>query len=175
MPTEKSVGCDDPSVPFLAGECGADGSKQGPVAVGDCGSFGWSAEDAELVTQHNDLEVFAVTRTDCEAGQRGDESIQNSVHESSASVNVSPDQHPTTEYSAPTGPTRGAARSRSVDGCVARQPELSMLAEIAGHLGESVSKRLRLRRAEMVEQHPLHILDVARSDGLQPANAFVGE
>lgn len=51
-------------------------------------------EDLELVAQNDDLEVFAVSGTDGEWGQRCDEAVQNSVHGLSGSVNVFPGQHP---------------------------------------------------------------------------------
>ena len=44
------------------------------------GSGGLSVQDAELVTQHDHLDVFGPAGTYFEAGQRRDETVQNSRH-----------------------------------------------------------------------------------------------
>ena len=41
-----------------SGECGGDGAEQGPVVVVDCGSVDLSAQDGELVAEHDDLKVL---------------------------------------------------------------------------------------------------------------------
>jgi hypothetical protein len=61
-----------------------------------------SAYESELVAWPDDLEILGSFGTDRELGQIPDEAIQNSVHETSGWVGVSPPRStPTTEYLGP--------------------------------------------------------------------------
>jgi hypothetical protein len=64
VPSEQSVGCDEPAGSAWPGECGCDHSEQGPVSIVECGPVDLAVKDAELVAEHDDLEVFGTTRAD---------------------------------------------------------------------------------------------------------------
>jgi hypothetical protein len=57
LPAQKGVGGDDPARSSWAGERGGDRAQDGPVVIADCGPVDLSAEDAELVAEHDELEV----------------------------------------------------------------------------------------------------------------------
>ncbi len=94
MPAKQCVGGDEPAVASWSGERGGDRGEERSVVVVEGWPVGLSAEDLDLMAQHDDLEVLGPSGADREAGQRRDEGVQNSVHEPSGSVNVSPGQHP---------------------------------------------------------------------------------
>jgi hypothetical protein len=55
------------------------GMKSGTRSIGEAG-YATSAQDRELVAQHDDLEVLRPTRADCETGERADETVENTRH-----------------------------------------------------------------------------------------------
>jgi len=63
VPAEKGVGGDDPTGTQLAGERGCDGAEQGSVFVVEVGSAGLAPEDAQLMAEHDDLEVLGASRS----------------------------------------------------------------------------------------------------------------
>ena len=105
--SQQCVGGDDPAGALWSGECGGDRAEQCPVIVGEGWPVGLAAEYTVLVAQHDDLEVFAVSGTDGEAGQGGDEAVQNLVHGPSGSVDVASGQHPQPNIRPPQGARSG--------------------------------------------------------------------
>ena len=86
VPLEQGVGCDDPACSTWAGERGGDRAEHGAVSVVDGGSVDLTAEDGELVAEHDDLEVLGAARADREAGKHGDEAVENAGDSRSASA-----------------------------------------------------------------------------------------
>jgi hypothetical protein len=59
MPAHKGAGGHEECQPSIAQKDPACGSEKDPVAVGQLGPMDLATQDGELVTQHNDFEVFA--------------------------------------------------------------------------------------------------------------------
>ncbi len=85
MPSKQCVGGDEAAVASWLGECGGDRSEQRSVIVVEGWPVGLSAEDLDLMAEHDDLEVLGATGTDSEAGQGSDEAVENARHSRSAS------------------------------------------------------------------------------------------
>jgi hypothetical protein len=81
VPSKEGVGGDELAITMWSGQCGGDCAEEGPVIVVEGWPVDLSAEHTKLVAQHDDLQLFAAPRANCEAGQSGDEAVQNSVHE----------------------------------------------------------------------------------------------
>ena len=54
--------------------------------VVDRGSVDLAAEDAELMAEHDELEILGSARAHGEAGQAGDKAVENARHSVSASA-----------------------------------------------------------------------------------------
>ncbi len=85
---------------------GLPGSRveQGPVVVVEGGPFDLSAQDGELVTQHDDLKVLGTSGTDYEPDEGDDEAVEHARHSWSASTAFA-QFNPVAEYSKPVGPS----------------------------------------------------------------------
>ena len=81
-----------------------DGAQNRPVVVGERGSVVLSVQDAELVAQHDDLDVLRAAGTYSEAGERREEAVQNAVHRLRIGADF-PCSTVTSEFWAPTPAT----------------------------------------------------------------------
>jgi hypothetical protein len=79
-----------------------DGAEQRPVVIVERWSGVQSVQDAELVTQDDDLKVFGAAGTYSEAGKRREEAVQNSIHTLRIGGDL-PCSTATSEFRAPTG------------------------------------------------------------------------
>jgi hypothetical protein len=86
MPSEEGVGGDEPAGSTTPGECGCDRAEQRLVAVVECRSVDLAAQDAELMAEHDDLEVLGATGTKGETSERSNEAVQNARHGRSPSA-----------------------------------------------------------------------------------------
>ena len=86
VPTQECVWGDEPAVSSWPRERGSDDAEQDPVVIVNRGTVVLSAENSELVTEHDDLEVFGAAGAHSEPGERGEESIKNTRHSRSASA-----------------------------------------------------------------------------------------
>ena len=80
-----------------------DSAEQRPVVIVERWSGVQSVQDAELVTQDDDLKVFGAAGTYSEAGKRREEAVQNSIHTLRIGANFRCSTA-TSELWAPTGP-----------------------------------------------------------------------
>ena len=102
VPTKQGVWCDEPASSERPGECLGDGAEQRPVVIVERWSGVQSVQDAELVTQDDDLKVFGAAGTYSEAGKRREEAVQNSIHTLRIGGDL-PCSTATSEFRAPTG------------------------------------------------------------------------
>ena len=82
-----------------------DPTEEGSVVVVDGGTVDLAAQDCELVSQHDDLQVLRAARAHCEADKADHEAIQGAVHQPKVGPR-SRRSRPTTEFRAPKGPSR---------------------------------------------------------------------
>ena len=66
VPAQQGVGSDQPPGPAGTGEHGGDGAEQAAVGLGQRRAVDLSAQDHQLVTEHDDLDVLVAAR----AGQQ---------------------------------------------------------------------------------------------------------
>jgi uncharacterized protein (DUF1778 family) len=96
MPAKQRVRRDDPTVTEPAQECRRDRGEQAAVVVVNGRSVVVALEDAELVAEHHDLEVFGPSGANGEHRERREDSVEEAEHDrddGTASRLVNADAH----------------------------------------------------------------------------------
>jgi hypothetical protein len=70
-----------------------------------------SAQNRELVAQHDDLEVLGPARADSETGEHGDETVENTRHGAPGWSGVGPGQPTRPDFRPPQAPTANSSSS----------------------------------------------------------------
>ena len=80
VPTQQGLWCDEPASSPPSRQGRRDRTQQGPVLIGERWPVGLSAQDCELVAEHDDLKVFRASRAHSQARQRHQQPVQNATH-----------------------------------------------------------------------------------------------